>query len=224
MADYYEMLGVSRGASTDEIKKAYRKLALKYHPDRNQGSKETEERFKQVTEAYQVLNDSEKRSVYDQYGEQGLNRGAGGTGGFGGFDFSDALEVFMRDFGGFGGLEDLFGGRQQRGGPRSAPQGQAIKIRVRVSLPEVATGVVRTLKVAILETCARCAGSGVPTEPHRLRARRAGGPGKCGRLSERCSGSSSASFHAAPATVRVVSLSIRASRAMVKDGPVPSGA
>ena len=160
MADYYEMLGVSRGASTDEIKKAYRKLALKYHPDRNQGSKETEERFKQVTEAYQVLNDSEKRSVYDQYGEQGLNRGAGGTGGFGGFDFSDALEVFMRDFGGFGGLEDLFGGRQQRGGPRSAPQGQAIKIRVRVSLPEVATGVVRTLKVAILETCARCAGSG----------------------------------------------------------------
>ena len=160
MADYYELLGVSKGASTDDIKKAYRKLALKYHPDRNQGSKETEDRFKQVTEAYEILRDSEKRSIYDQYGEQGLNRGAGGAGGFGGFDFSDALEVFMRDFGGFGGLEDLFGGRQQRGGSRSAPQGQTIKVRVRVSLPEVATGVLKTLKVAILDTCKRCSGSG----------------------------------------------------------------
>ena len=77
-----------------------------------------------------------------------------------GFDFSDALEVFMRDFGGFGGIEDLFGGRQQRGGSRSAPKGEAIKVRVRVSLPEVATGVVKTLKVAILDTCERCSGSG----------------------------------------------------------------
>ena len=160
MADYYELLGVSKGASTDDIKKAYRKLALKYHPDRNQGSKENEDRFKQVTEAYEVLSDSEKRSIYDQYGEQGLKRGAGGAGGFGGFDFSDALEVFMRDFGGFGGLEDLFGGRQQRGGSRSAPQGQTIKVRVRVSLPEVATGVLKTLKVAILDACERCSGSG----------------------------------------------------------------
>ena len=157
MADYYELLGVSKGASTDEIKKAYRKLALKYHPDRNQGSKGTEDRFKQVTEAYEILRDPEKRSIYNQYGEQGLNRGAGGAGGFAGFDFSDALEVFMRDFGGFG---DLFGGRQQRGGSRSAPKGEAIKVRVHVSLPEVATGVVKTLKVAILDTCERCSGTG----------------------------------------------------------------
>ena len=160
MADYYQLLGVSNGASSDEIKKAYRKLALKYHPDRNPDSKENEDRFKQVTEAYEILRDSEKRSIYDQYGEQGLKRGVGGAGGFGGFDFSDALEVFMRDFGGFGGIEDLFGGRQQRGGSRAAPQGQAIKVRVRVSLPEVATGVVKTLKVAILDTCERCSGSG----------------------------------------------------------------
>jgi molecular chaperone DnaJ len=160
MADYYQLLGLSKGASTDEIKKAYRKLALKYHPDRNQGSKEHDDRFKQVTEAYEVLSDSEKRTVYDQYGEQGLNRGARGGGGFGGFDFSDALEVFMRDFGGSGGLGDLFGGRQQRGGSRSAPQGQAIKLRVRVSLSEVATGVEKTLKVAVLDNCEPCSGSG----------------------------------------------------------------
>ena len=160
MADYYELLGVSKDARTDDIKKAYRKLALKYHPDRNQGSKETEDKFKQVTEAYEILRDSEKRSIYDEYGEQGLKRGASGAGGFGGFDFSDALEVFMRDFGGFGGFEDLFGGRQQRGGSRSTPQGHTIKIRVRVSLAEVATGVTKTLRVAILDTCERCSGSG----------------------------------------------------------------
>jgi len=160
MADYYQLLGISKGASSDEIKKAYRKLALKYHPDRNRDSEENDDRFKQVTEAYEVLRDSEKRSIYDQYGEQGLKRGADGAGGFEGFDFSDALEVFMRDFGGFGGIEDLFGGRQQRGGSRSASQGQAIKVKVRITLPEVATGVVKTLKVAILDTCERCSGSG----------------------------------------------------------------
>jgi len=110
-----------------------------------------------VTQAYEVLRDPEKRSIYDQYGEQGLNRGAGGASGFGGFDFSDALEVFMRDFGGFG---DLFGERQQRGGSQSRPKGEAIKVRVRVSLQEVATGVAKTLKVAILDTCERCSGTG----------------------------------------------------------------
>ena len=157
MTDYYQALGVSKSASTDEIKKAYRKLALKYHPDRNQGSRENEDRFKQVTEAYEVLCDSEKRSIYDQYGEQGLNRRAGGAGGFSGFDFSDAIEVFMRDFGGFG---DLFGGRQQRGGSRSAPKGEAIKVRVRVSLLEVSTGVEKKLKLAVLDTCDRCSGTG----------------------------------------------------------------
>ena len=157
MSDYYQLLGVSRGADTEEIKKAYRQLALKYHPDRNQGSKEAEERFKEVTEAYEVLRDSEKRALYDRYGEQGLKRGAGGAAGF---DFSDAIEVFMRDFGGFSGLEDLFGmrgGRSRRGTTR---KGQTVRIRVSLTLAEVATGVTRTVRVALLDPCDACDGTG----------------------------------------------------------------
>lgn len=160
MADYYKLLGVARDASTDEIKKAYRKLALKYHPDRNQGSRETEDRFKEATEAYEVLRDSEKRSMYDQYGEEGLKRGAGGAGGFGGVDFSDAVEIFMRDFGGFGGLEDLFGGRPQRGGSRTPSKGQTIKVKIALTLSEVAAGVTKKLRVTMLDECPSCAGSG----------------------------------------------------------------
>ncbi len=159
MADYYELLGIPKNASTDEIKKAYRKLALKYHPDRNQGSKETEERFKEVTEAYEVLRDSEKRSVYDRFGKRGLKREAGGPGGFGGFDFADALEVFMRESADFGGLEDLFGGRQRRSS-HTPRKGQAIKVRVPLTLLEVTTGVTKTLRVAVLGPCDRCDGSG----------------------------------------------------------------
>ena len=177
MADYYDLLDVPRNASTDDIKRAYRKLALKYHPDRNQGSKETEERFKEVTEAYEVLRDSEKRSVYDRYGEQGLKRGVGGAGGFGGFDFADAVEIFMRDFGGFGGLEDLFGGRQR--GPSRAPRkGQTIKVKVPLTLLEVATGVTKTLGVAVLGACDRCGGSGAAAGSGPVTCSTCGGSGE----------------------------------------------
>jgi molecular chaperone DnaJ len=157
MADYYQLLGVSRGADTEEIKKAYRKLALKYHPDRNQGSKEAEERFKEVTEAYEVLRDADKRSVYDRYGEQGLR---GGPAGGAGFDFSDAIEVFMRDFGGFQGLEDLFGMRGARGQRTTSRKGQTVRLRLSLTLAEVAEGVKKKVRVALLDDCSRCEGSG----------------------------------------------------------------
>jgi molecular chaperone DnaJ len=158
MADYYELLGVARDAGAGEIKKAYRKLALKYHPDRNEGSKDSEERFKEITRAYEILRDPEKRQMYDRYGEQGV-RGAAGGQGFQGFDFADALEVFMRDFGGgFGGLGDLFG--QRRGGRSGPRKGQTLKVRLPLTLTEVVTGTTRKVQVAVLDTCDRCAGTG----------------------------------------------------------------
>src|SRR6059058_4856941 len=127
MADFYMVLGVPRGASDEDIKKAYRKLAMQYHPDRNNGAKEAEERFKEITEAYDVLRDPQKRAAYDRYGEAGLRGGGGG--GFHHVDLSEALGIFMRDFGGFGGLEDLFGGgRGSSNGPRSGPE-------VKISVP-----------------------------------------------------------------------------------------
>lgn len=160
MSDYYERLGVARDASTEEIKKAYRKLALKYHPDRNEGSKDAEAMFKEVTEAYEVLRDPDKRSAYDRYGAQGLRGGPGGPG-FGGFDFADAIEVFMRDFGGFGGFEEIFGGR--RGGRNRGQEpsrGQTLRVRLPITLTDVAQGVTKKLRVSVLDQCEDCKGSG----------------------------------------------------------------
>jgi molecular chaperone DnaJ len=156
MADFYQLLGVSREASAEDVKKAYRKLALQYHPDRNDGSKEAEERFKEVTRAYEVLRDPDQRSVYDRYGEAGLARGGGGAGQA--YDFGDALEVFMRDFGGFGGLGDLFGGQRRRS--QGPTRGQNLRVRLPLTLAEVIHGVKRTLKVQVLDPCDRCSGSG----------------------------------------------------------------
>lgn len=161
MADYYERLDLPRDASPEQVKKAYRKVALKYHPDRNEGSKEAEARFKEVTEAYEVLRDPEKRRQYDRYGAEGL-RGRRGMGG-GEFDFADALNVFMRDFGGFGGggfggIEDLFGGRRRRSDP---VQGKRVQITLPVSLSEVRSGVTKTVQVAVLDPCSDCRGTGV---------------------------------------------------------------
>ena len=164
MADFYDALGVARGASDDEIKKAYRKLAMQHHPDKNNGSKESEERFKQLTEAYDVLRDPNKRAVYDRYGEAGL-QGSGGAG-FHHVDLSEALNIFMRDFGGFQNLGDLFGGGVRQSGPRA---GQDVKVTVELTLAEVATGTQKTFTLKLLDPCDKCGGAGHEpgTKPQR---------------------------------------------------------
>ena len=155
MADFYTTLGVARGASDADIKLAYRKLAMTYHPDRNNGSKDAEERFKSITEAYDVLRDASKRALYDRYGEAGLR---GGAAGFHHVDLSEALNIFMRDLGGLGGFGDLFGGGGGRGsGPRA---GADIKMAMPMTLAEVASGAEKTVTVRLLEPCDRCEGRG----------------------------------------------------------------
>lgn len=163
--DYYEVLGVDRGADEATIKKAYRKLAVKYHPDKNPGDATAEEKFKEVTEAYEVLRDGTKRAQYDQYGHAGMGQGAGGfgAGGFGGaaggfdFDLSDALRAFMRDFGGGGGFGDIFG--EVRQGQR-ARRGRDLQVKLELSLEEVAAGAERTIKLRKQVRCKTCQGSG----------------------------------------------------------------
>ncbi|MBX3132819.1 MAG: molecular chaperone DnaJ [Gemmatimonadaceae bacterium] len=165
MADYYATLGLPKSASDDDIKSAYRKLATKFHPDRNGGSKEAEEQFKAITEAYDVLRDPQKRAAYDRYGEAGLRGGMGGAGGFHHVDLSEALNIFMRDF----GLGDIFGGGQggrQSSGPRA---GADVKVDMQLTILEVATGVTKTIKLKLLDPCTRCTGSGAEpgTSPSR---------------------------------------------------------
>lgn len=178
MADFYSTLGVARGASDDDIKKAYRKLAMQYHPDRNGGAKESEERFKEVTEAYDVLRDPQKRAAYDRYGEAGLR---GGGAGFHHVDLSEALGIFMEQFGGFAGLDDLFGGggRGQRGGgPRT---GADVKATIPLTLAEVATGVEKRLDMKLLETCDRCDGKGAEPGTQAQRCATCAGSGEVRR-------------------------------------------
>lgn len=155
MSEYYDLLGVAKTASDGDIKKAYRKRAMELHPDRNP-SPDAEARFKELTEAYEVLKDPDKRARYDRYGKAGLG-GTGGQPGYGGFhhvDLAEALNIFMRDFGGF---ESMFGGG---GGQRSERRGQDIRVSVKISLQEVALGAKRTIKLKTLERCDTCAGTG----------------------------------------------------------------
>ena len=175
MADFYSVLGVDRSASDDDIKQAYRKLAMKHHPDRNGGSKEAEEAFKSVTEAYDVLKDPQKRAAYDRYGEAGL-RGAGmGGGGFHHVDLSEALNIFMRDFG-FG---DLFGGAQR---PQTGPSaGADVKVDVTLTLREVATGVDKMVKLKLLDACEKCGGVGAEPGTKPTRCVTCGGQGEVRR-------------------------------------------
>ena len=153
--DYYEVLGVSKGASDDELKRAYRKLAMKYHPDKNPGDKEAEAQFKEVNEAYEVLSDKEKRQLYDQFGHAGVNQNAGGGGGFSGADFGGFEDIFEEFFGGgFGG----FGGSsRKRSGPR---KGTDVVTDVTISFEESAFGASKEISYYRTEDCEACSGTG----------------------------------------------------------------
>jgi molecular chaperone DnaJ len=182
MRDYYEILGVARDADAETIKKAYRKLALQYHPDRNSGSKEAEEQFRTATEAYEVLRDPEKRSAYDRFGHAGVKGAAGAGAGFGGFDFSDALEIFMRDFGSAFGLEDLLGGRASAGGGRRARRGADLRVALPLTLEEVARGVTKQITVDVLNPCEPCSGTGSAGGKPPIRCSSCGGSGEVRRV------------------------------------------
>ena len=154
--DYYEVLGIQKGASEDEIKKAYKKLARKYHPDMNPGDKEAEEKFKEVNEANEVLSDPEKKARYDQFGFAGVdpNYGAGAGGGAygGGFDFGDLGDIFGSFFGGgFGG---------QRRNPNAPQRGESIRASVSISFTEAAFGCEKSVTIERSEQCPTCKGSG----------------------------------------------------------------
>lgn len=157
--DYYEILEVSRNASKEEIKKAYRQQALKFHPDKNPGNKEAEEKFKEAAEAYEVLSDDEKRSRYDQFGHAGVGGAAGGGGfGGGGMTVEDIFEHFGDIFGGFGfgGFGGSGGGRRSR----NVNRGSNLRVKVKLNMQEIAQGVEKKLKVNKYISCSHCKGTG----------------------------------------------------------------
>jgi molecular chaperone DnaJ len=156
--DYYELLGISRSASADEIKKAYRQMALKFHPDKNPNNKEAEDRFKEAAEAYEVLSDPAKRKQYDQFGHDGLKGGFGGFHEYNNMDdiFSQFGDIFGNAFGGaFGGFNQRSGQRQRR-----VNRGTNLRVKVRLTLEEINTGVEKKIKVNKYVPCNPCHGSG----------------------------------------------------------------
>jgi len=184
--DFYAVLGVERECTEAEVKKAYRKLAMECHPDRNNGDKAAEEKFKLVTEAYEVLRDPDKRAAYDRYGMAGV-KGQGGGGGFSSmhFDLSEALMVFMRDFGlGGGSLESLFGGESRSQHRRDRRRGHDIKVALKLTLAEVASGTTKTMRIKSLESCPECAGTGARSGTQPVPCGTCGGSGEVRRQAQ----------------------------------------
>ena len=177
--DYYELLGVARDASAEDIKKAYRRQALQFHPDRNPGDAKAEAQFKAVTEAYQVLSDADKRAAYDRYGEAGLKEPHGYA------DVNEALRDFMRNFGGFGTVfDDLFdfGGGGGGQGRRPVRQGQNLQVHVKLTLQEVALGTTKKLRIKHRVPCHACSGSGASSGAAPSSCRQCGGRGQVQRV------------------------------------------
>ena len=156
--DYYEVLGVERNADADTIKKAYRKAAIKYHPDKNPGDKEAEEKFKEAAEAYDVLSNEDKRARYDRFGHAGMGGAAGGGAGFGGFGGGFSMEDIFEQFGDiFGGA---FGGGRSHSHSQRVRRGSDIRVTVKLTLQEVAEGVTKKLKINKTVACDKCGGTG----------------------------------------------------------------
>ena len=180
--DYYEVLGVSKSASADELKKAYRKLAMQYHPDRNPDNKESAEKFKEVCEAYEVLSDTDKRHRYDQYGHDGVKSSFGP----GGFDFGrdfthtgDFQDLFENIFG--GGFGDIFGGggggRRKARNPNAAQRGDDLRFDLEIDFEEALFGSEREVDLTVSDTCETCGGSGAAAGASREPCRQCGGHG-----------------------------------------------
>lgn len=167
--DYYEVLGVTKESTPEEIKKAYRKLAIKYHPDKNPGDATAEEKFKEAAEAYDVLSNPDKKARYDRFGHAGMggaaSGGAGGFDGFGGFSMEDIFsrfgDIFGGGFGGFGGFDGGFGGGRSA---QRVRKGSNIRIRVKLSLSEIVNGVSKTVKIKKSVQCTKCHGKGAESE------------------------------------------------------------
>ena len=185
--DYYEVLGVAKTATADEIKSAYRKLAMKYHPDRNPGDKAAEEKFKEAAEAYDVLHDPEKRQRYDQFGHQAFQGGAGGYGP-GGMNMDDIFSMFGDIFGGrgggfsggFGGFEEMFGGgrrQQRRADPNGPRRGDDMTFRLEIDFDEAIFGSERELELTLPEQCSECGGTGAAAGSRRVTCKTCGGAG-----------------------------------------------
>jgi molecular chaperone DnaJ len=188
--DYYEQLGLAKGASADEIKKAYRKMAVKYHPDKNPGDKAAEEKFKEVSEAYEVLSDDSKRQKYDQFGHAAFGPGRGGMGGGGGFggggfgggiDLEEALRTFMGASGGGGGsiFDNFFGGGGSRARNPNAPQqGADLRFDLEIDFEEAVLGSKREIRINVNETCKNCTGTGAEPGSGKRTCSDCGGAGQ----------------------------------------------
>ena len=178
--DYYQTLEVSKTASADEIKKAYRKLAIKYHPDKNPGNKEAEERFKEISQAYEVLSDPEKRRQYDQFGHDAYTQRGGGGGG--NYSYQQAQDIFSQFFGGGGGggfsFEDLFGGgRSRRANPNASVPGDDLRYDLEIDFEEAMYGTEKTINIPRMAECPDCHGSGCEAGTGRKTCPRCGGSG-----------------------------------------------
>lgn len=180
--DYYEVLGVSKTASADEIKKAYRKIALQFHPDRNPGDKDSEEKFKEAAEAYDVLSNTDKRAQYDRFGHAGVGGAGGHGGGFGGMRMEDIFQNFGDVFGDdvFGSFFGGGGGRQ--GGRRQGSRGANLRVKLKMDYAEVANGASKKIKVKKYVSCDVCSGSGAKDRSSIQTCGTCGGSGQVRRV------------------------------------------